>query len=300
MEKENREHKDSLFVDLFYQDETAKKNLLSLYNALHDTDYQDEAVIRKVKIEDVLYKNFKNDISFEVNGQVLVLGEHQSTVNPNMPLRCLLYVGRAYEQLVDKSARYRTTLVEIPTPEFYTFYNGEKEFPLEQELSLSDAFINPAGDNSVELKVKVININSDKAHKLLEKCGILREYSQFIDAVRKYSFEERAIKKAIKECIDRGILAEYLKRKGSEVENMLIAEYSYEEDIQVKQQEARRQGIDLGRRQGIDLGRQQGMIQGTISTLRDFGQSDIEIQGMIMKKYGISFEEAKEYLEKAF
>ncbi len=300
MEKENREHKDSLFVDLFYQDETAKKNLLSLYNALHDTDYQDEAVIRKVKIEDVLYKNFKNDISFEVNGQVLVLGEHQSTVNPNMPLRCLLYVGRAYEQLVDKSARYRTTLVEIPTPEFYTFYNGEKEFPLEQELSLSDAFINPAGDNSVELKVKVININSDKAHKLLEKCGILREYSQFIDAVRKYSFEERAIKKAIKECIDRGILAEYLKRKGSEVENMLIAEYSYEEDIQVKQQEARRQGIDLGRRQGIDLGRQQGMIQGTISTLRDFGQSDIEIQGMITKKYGISFEEAKEYLEKAF
>lgn len=300
MEKENREHKDSLFVDLFYQDETAKKNLLSLYNALHDTDYQDEAVIRKVKIEDVLYKNFKNDISFEVNGQVLVLGEHQSTVNPNMPLRCLLYVGRAYEQLVDKSARYRTTLVEIPTPEFYTFYNGEKEFPLEQELSLSDAFINPAGDNSVELKVKVININSDKAHKLLEKCGILREYSQFIDAVRKYSFEERAIKKAIKECIDSGILADYLKRKGSEVENMLIAEYSYEEDIQVKQQEARRQGIDLGRRQGIDLGRQQGMIQGTISTLRDFGQSDIEIQGMIMKKYGISFEEAKEYLEKAF
>ncbi len=300
MEKENREHKDSLFVDLFYQDETAKKNLLSLYNALHDTDYQDEAVIRKVKIEDVLYKNFKNDISFEVNGQVLVLGEHQSTVNPNMPLRCLLYVGRAYEQLVDKSARYRTTLVEIPTPEFYTFYNGEKEFPLEQELSLSDAFINPAGDNSVELKVKVININSDKTHKLLEKCGILREYSQFIDAVRKYSFEERAIKKAIKECIDSGILADYLKRKGSEVENMLIAEYSYEEDIQVKQQEARRQGIDLGRRQGIDLGRQQGMIQGTISTLRDFGQSDIEIQGMIMKKYGISFEEAKEYLEKAF
>ena len=300
MEKENREHKDSVFVDLFYQDETAKKNLLSLYNALHDTNYEDETIIRKVKIDDVLYKNFKNDISCEVNGLVLVFGEHQSTINRNMPLRCLMYVGRAYEQLVDSKARYRTTLVKIPTPEFYVFYNGEKEQPLERVLSLSDAFMNPAGENSVELKVKVININSDKAHKLLEKCGILREYSQFIDAVRKYSFEERAIKKAIKECIDRGILAEYLKRKGSEVENMLIAEYSYEEDIQVKQQEARRQGIDLGRRQGIDLGRQQGMIQGTISTLRDFGQSHIEIQGMIMKKYGNSFEEAKEYLEKAF
>ncbi len=249
MEKENREHKDSVFVDLFYQDETAKKNLLSLYNALHDTNYEDETIIRKVKIDDVLYKNFKNDISCEVNGLVLVFGEHQSTINRNMPLRCLMYVGRAYEQLVDSKARYRTTLVKIPTPEFYVFYNGEKEQPLEQVLTLSDAFMNPVGENSVELKVKVININSDKAHEVLDKCGILKEYSQFISTVRKYSDEEGAIKKAIKECIEKGILADYLKRKGSEVENMLIAEYSYEEDMQVKLQE----GIWQGRREGITL-----------------------------------------------
>ncbi len=253
MEKENREHKDSVFVDLFYQDETAKKNLLSLYNALHDTNYKDETIIRKVKIDDVLYKNFKNDISCEVNGQVLVFGEHMSTINRNMPLRCLMYVGRAYEQLVDSKARYRTTLVKIPTPEFYVFYNGEKEQPLERVLSLSDAFMNPARENSVELKVKVININSDKAHGILDKCGILKEYSQFISTVRKYSEEERAIKKAIKECIEKGILADYLKRKGSEVENMLIAEYSYEEDMQVKQEEARQEGIWQGRREGITL-----------------------------------------------
>ena len=253
MEKENREHKDSLFVDLFYQDETAKKNLLSLYNALHDTNYEDETIIRKVKIDDVLYKNFKNDISCEVNGLVLVFGEHQSTINRNMPLRCLMYVGRAYEQLVDSKARYRTTLVKIPTPEFYVFYNGEKEQPLERVLSLSDAFMNPARENSVELKVKVININSDKAHGILDKCGILKEYSQFISTVRKYSEEEGAIKKAIKECIEKGILADYLKRKGSEVENMLIAEYSYEEDMQVKQEEARQEGIWQGRREGITL-----------------------------------------------
>ena len=109
--------------------------------------------------------NFKNDISFEVNGQVLVLGEHQSTVNPNIPLRCLLYVGRAYEQLIDKKARYRTTLVRIPTPEFYTFYNGQKDQPLEQELKLSDAFINPAWNNSAELKVKVIQVKQQEAEQ---------------------------------------------------------------------------------------------------------------------------------------
>ena len=292
MEKENREHKDSLFVDLFYQDETAKKNLLSLYNALHDTNYEDETIIRKVKIDDVLYKNFKNDISCEVNGLVLVFGEHQSTINRNMPLRCLMYVGRAYEQLVDSKARYRTTLVKIPTPEFYVFYNGEKEQPLEQVLTLSDAFMNPAGENSVELKVKVININSDKAHEVLDKCGILKEYSQFISTVRKYSEEERAIKKAIKECIEKGILADYLKRKGSEVENMLIAEYSYEEDIQVKQEEARQEGILQGIQQGVQQGVQQGLIlSGKIfQTVREIPDLTNE---QIAKNLGCSVEEVE-------
>ncbi len=204
----------------------------------------------------MLYKNFKNDISFEVEGRVLVLGEHQSTVNPNMPLRCLMYVGRAYEQLVEKKARYRTMQVKIPTPEFYTFYNGTEEFPQEQELRLSDAFLDAPGGNSAELTVKVININSHKAHIILEKCGILREYSLFVDKVRKNSIEEDAIKKAINECIQQGILSDYLKRKGSEVTNMLIAEYSYEEDIQVKQQEAMQKGWEKGMEKGLILSAQ--------------------------------------------
>ena len=104
--------------------------------------------------------------------------------------------------------------------------------------------------------MKVININSDKAHEILKKCKVLREYGQFIDTVRQYSGEDHAIKKAIRECIERGILADYLKRKGSEVENMLIAEYSYEEDIRVKQQEAEQLGREAGRKEG----RKEGLI----------------------------------------
>nr|WP_300767957.1 hypothetical protein [uncultured Acetatifactor sp.] len=204
----------------------------------------------------MLYKNFKNDISFEADGRVLVLGERQSTVNPNMPLRCLMYVRRAYEQLVEKKARYRTTQVKIPTPEFYTFYNGTEEFPLEKELRLSDAFLDAPGGNSAELKVKVININSNKAHIILKKCGILREYSLFVDKVREHSIEEDSIKRAINECIRQGILSDYLKRKGSEVTNMLIAEYSYEEDIQVKQQEAMKKGQEEGWKEG----RKEGLV----------------------------------------
>lgn len=120
---ENREHKSSVFVDLFYEDETAEKNLLSLYNALHGTHCRNEKRIHKIRVENILYKNFKNDISFEVDQKVIIFGEHQSTVNPNMPLRCLMYAGRAYEQVVDKEARYRSQLVKIPVPEFYVFYN---------------------------------------------------------------------------------------------------------------------------------------------------------------------------------
>ncbi len=171
MSKENREHKDSVFVDLFYNDETADINLLSLYNALHDTELEDAGLIRKIKVEDVLYMNFRNDLSAVINRESLGIWEHQSTINPNMPLRLLLYVGRAYEQLVEKEARYKTKLIKIPVPEFYVFFNGKRDFPIEKNLYLSDAFMKPPGENSVELVVKVININTIKNHKILKKCN---------------------------------------------------------------------------------------------------------------------------------
>lgn len=178
MPKENRKYKDSVFVDLFYSDETAAKNLLSLYNALHGASLTDESLIKKVKIQDILYKNFNNDISCQVNNEAFIFGECQSTVNPNIPLRYAMYAGRAYEQILDKRDRYRTQLVKIPTPKFYVFYNGKQDYPAQRELSLSDAFMTRPGGNSMELKVIVININTNKAHRLLADCRVLREYSQ--------------------------------------------------------------------------------------------------------------------------
>lgn len=289
MAKENREYKDSVFVDLFYSDETAKKNLLSLYNALHGTDLTDEGLIKKIKIEDILYKNFNNDISCQVGEGVFVFGEHQSSVNPNIPVRYAMYAGRAYEQILDKRDRYRTRLVKIPTPEFYVFYNGKKDYPVQKELSLSDAFMAGPGSNSMELKVTVININADKAHDILNKCKVLKEYSQFIRAVRAYDDEKDPIKKAIEECMGKGILAEYLERKGSEVRNMLVAEYSYEEDIQVKQEEARIEGIEQGIEQGIKV---------LIETCQDFNMDKQDIGSRVMEKFMVSEKDAAEYLKR--
>ena len=183
---------------------------------------------------------------------MIVFGEHQSTVNENMPLRSLLYIGRAYERLVPPRSRYKKKIVFLPTPEFYTFYNGKEKWEKEKELRLSDAYIVKDGEPSLELKVKVINIRPEEHHEILEKCQVLKEYSQFMEIVQNYqiSGEEEPYKKAIKECIEKGILADYLMRKGSEVVNMLLDEYDYETDIEVQREEAREQGREEGRKQG--------------------------------------------------
>lgn len=238
MAKENREHKSSVFADLFYYDETAKENLLELHNALYDTEYSDPEEVGLVGLEDVLFRDFKNDVAFSVKGQRIVLSEHQSTINANMPIRDLLYIAREYEKVIPVRSRYKTGLIKIPTPHFLVLYNGVQDQPLEQTLRLSDAFAEKEDAVSLELTVRVININSDKRHEILERCKVLREYSLFIETARKYKKEKEPLTKAVKTCIKEGILVEYLTRKSSEVINMLMAEYSYETDIEVQREEA--------------------------------------------------------------
>ena len=141
----------------------------------------------------------------------------------------------------------------------FTFYNGKEKWEKEKELRLSDAYIVKDGEPSLELKVKVINIRPEEHHEILERCQVLKEYSQFMEIVQNYqiSGEEEPYKKAIKECIERGILADYLMRKGSEVVNMLLDEYDYETDIEVQREEAREEGRKLGREEGRMQGREE-------------------------------------------
>ena len=244
-EKINRNYKSSVFIDLFYEDETALGNDRALVNALFEEPISDDVEIKRVRVDDVLYKNFKNDISFSVGEKLLIFGEHQSTINENMALRCLMYVSRAYESLIPIKARYKEAITKLPTPEFYVFYNGEKPLEKEKYLRLSQSFMVNEKSPKLELIVKVININTSKSHEILEKCRIMKEYSLFVECVRKHNLsgEADSLEKAIKECIAKDILGDYLKRKGSEVVNMLIAEYDYEMDIQVKQEEAFERGI---------------------------------------------------------
>lgn len=241
----NRKYKDSVFTDLFGSDRDAKKNFLDLYNALSGSSYKLDSVSLERKIIDqTLYKTFNNDVSWEIDGKLIVLVEHQSTINENMPFRCLEYVTRIYEGIVPVKNRYAEKVYKIPNPDFYVFYVGKKPLPLEQELRLSDAFYTK-DSNKLELVVKVKNCTDPNLLPIVKDCSIIKEYCRFIEIVEKtynmYS-AKRSFKKAIELAMEEGILTDYLDRKSREVINMLCAKYDYKMDIAVKQEEAFKEG----------------------------------------------------------
>ena len=242
----NRKYKDSVFTDLFGSDRDGKKNFLDLYNALSGEDYKLGAVsLERKVIEQSLYKTYNNDVSWEINGKLIVLVEHQSTINENMPFRCLEYVTRIYEGIVPVKKRYSEKVYKIPNPDFYVVYVGKNKLPPEQELRLSDAFYEK-DCSKLELVVKVKNCNDPKMLPLAKNCDILKQYCQFIEIVeRMYNkhSQKKSFQRAVETAISQGILADYLDRKSREVINMLCAKYDYKMDIAVKQEEAFEDGV---------------------------------------------------------
>ena len=286
----NRKYKDSVFTDLFGSDRDGKKNFLDLYNALSDSDYKLEKVNLERKIIDqTLYKTFNNDVSWEINGKLIVLVEHQSTVNENMPFRCLEYVTRIYEGIVPIKNRYAEKVYKIPNPDFYVVYIGNKELALEQELRLSDAFYEKDGSN-LELVVKVKNCSNSKLLPLVKTCDILKEYCRFIEIVE-LNFDKkhprRSFQKAIEQAMEEGILVDYLDRKSREVINMLCAKYDYKLDIAVKKEEAFQDGMEAGISQGAQ--------QKAVEAARSFYANGASIE-LIAKSLHMTEEQIREIM----
>ena len=285
----NRKYKDSVFVDLFSEDEKAKENFLSLYNALHGTNLQLSCPVENIRLNNIMYMNIINDVSCLVDNKIIVLAEHQSTINENMPLRFLQYIARLYEKLQAPADRYLRKLSKIPTPEFYVFYNGREDYPEMITLKLSDAFITKPEQMPLDLEVKVYNINKSKGAEVLSRCKTLDEYSLFIEEVRIQTQldPENGFTNAVKICIEKGILKEYLQRKSREVINMLIAEYDYDTDIAVQREEAGKIAFAKGISQGLSQGLSQGSRQKALETARLMKQANCEIP-FIEKMTGLS------------
>ena len=233
----NRCYKDSLFRLLFGREEN-KQNLLDLYNALNDSNYTNKDDLTINTIDDVIYMKMKNDVSFILDSQMVLL-EHQSMYNPNMPLRGLLYFARLYEGIVNISKNiYYPRLIKIPTPQYIVLYNGtDGKIGNKKVLKLSDAFEKPNHTKGYEWTATMIDINYGENKDLLLKCKKLGEYSYFVESVRKhYSINNNfpvAVDEAVKECIDKGILADFLKKHIAEVRTVLLTEFDEERDYKI-------------------------------------------------------------------
>lgn len=235
-----RNYKDTLFRMVFKE----KKNLLSLYNALNKTAYTNVDDLEITTLDNAIYMNYKNDISFVFDFE-LMLYEHQSTYNPNMPLRDLLYVSRLLQNRIRDEDLYSKKLVKIPAPKFVVFYNGTDLKPEQQTLRLSDAYEKQQEQPALELTVIVYNINLGHNQTLLETCQLLKQYAQYVEQVRKFAKKlplSEAIKQAVDHCIRYGILSEFLSANRAEAIVMSIFEYDEAKHLKNVREEGREEG----------------------------------------------------------
>ena len=241
----NRKYRDSVFRDYFNE----PIRLLSLCNAILDTQYSDVGELNINTLEGIFFDNQKNDISCALGDNFLVLIEHQTNVNNNMPFRCLSYVAELLNNLVaDKDKLYHKALIRFPRPKFFVLYDGDAKEPLQREMRLSDAF---DGDNSaLELVVVAYNINFSLEQPLLKKCRYLRDYSMLVgkvkEGIRAGLTRKEAISRAVRYCLDNGLMKGYLEKKSQEVFNMLVLQWEQDKAIRASYEDGRDDGISEG------------------------------------------------------
>ena len=240
----NREFKSSMFSHYF----SDKERIIDAYNAIAGTSYPLASRVEFKTLQNVLYRSQINDVSFMLEDHLIVLMEHQSTINENMPLRLLLYIGEIYKGYVPGELLYRKAVQNLPTPEFIVVYNGVDPHPPKKILRISDAFINPpAGPPSLELTVPVYNIAKGHNKELLKQSVALSDYAIFVDSVREGIDNgdelETAIEKTIHYCLENGIMVAYLNEYSAEVRKMLSLEWNDEIYRKVLLEEGREEGF---------------------------------------------------------
>lgn len=278
--KVNHMFKARLFEMVF----SRREELLQLYNAINGTDYQNPEELEINTLQNAIYMSMHNDISFLIDSR-LSLYEHQSTYSPNLPLRFLLYVSDLYSDLTKDANLYGTKLVKIPTPKFIIFYNGVEERPDIEYLKLSDMYTREEERYALDLEAVLININPGHNEELMGMCKTLRDYSEYTERVRKYAEEEsidKAVERAITECIKEGILSEFLSKNRAEAKKMSIYEYDEEKHMRQEREASWEEGWEEGRLSGIKEGEERGKLSGRRELLKEL------IQKKLLKKMSVS------------
>lgn len=279
----NRIYKDRLYKMIFND----KSELLKLYNAINGTHYDDPAMLTITTLDNAIYMTMENDLSFIIDMR-LALYEQQSTVNPNLPLRFLMYITDIYSAYTKDMNIYGSKKVQIPLPSFVIFYNGVKSQPDRTEFFLSELFHPTTDQPALELKAVMLNINKGHNQKLMNACHTLRDYSEYVARIRTYSAEmplTDAVEKAITECIHENILRDFLLKNRAEAKAMSIYEYDEEKTLR------------MFREEGYEDGERNGKIQATIEMCLEFNLSSDAIVQKLMTKFQFSENQAQEYLD---
>ena len=279
----NRIYKDRLYKMIFND----KSELLKLYNAINGTHYDDPAMLTITTLDNAIYMTMENDLSFIIDMR-LALYEQQSTVNPNLPLRFLMYITDIYSAYTKDMNIYGSKKVQIPLPSFVIFYNGVKSQPDRTEFLLSELFHPTTDQPALELKAVMLNINKGHNQELMNACLTLRDYSEYVARIRTYSAEmplTDAVEKAITECIHENILRDFLLKNRAEAKAMSIYEYDDEKPLR------------MFREEGYEDGERNGKIQATIEMCLEFNLSSDAIVQKLMTKFQFSENQAQEYLD---
>lgn len=276
----NRKIRDTVFCHFM----SNESHLLSLCNALNDTGYDESSDITINTLEGSFFSNIKNDISFLLNNLMVVLIEHQTTINPNMPLRFLSYVDELYKRYTSTSHKkiYGDDLLKIPAPEFYVFYDGNDTSFEQQTLKLSDAF--ETQSDKLELTVHVYNLADGMNDELKRKYLPIEEYSIFSNAYKHFRQQkmeiDHAVDAAIKYCLENNVMVDYLKNNQKEVINMFGFEWNEKEE---------REAL-------LEIGEERGRLEGKIESIKELMRNLNLSPEKAMTALGIAPSEFSRYL----
>ena len=247
---ENREVKSDVFSMLMED----KRYALEVYNALNDSDYDDPELVNMTTLKKGISLTIRNDASFIVDMDMNIY-EHQSTYNPNMPLRSVIYFTDVLKPLLKDQDLFGRKLIKIPTPRFVVFYNGVEDRPIIETLKLSDAFENKTKEPQLEVICTVYNINPGKNDDFLGKCSIMNQYTAFVEKVRdnQRAEIENPIEEAIEWCKGNNVLKEFLTSRKEEVLKAMTLDMTWEH----REEMIRRDERAEGREEGLLAGKEQ-------------------------------------------
>ena len=261
-----RTYKDELFRMIFgREDARSARWRLDLYNALSGKHHTNPADLKITTLENAIYIEMKNDVSFLVDSQMTLI-EHQSSYNQNMPLRGLIYFAKLYQLYVSNQDEdlYGKTLVKLPAPKYVVFYNGDKQLEETSYLRLSDAFTNFDEQGKFEWTATVKNINADYNLTLQNHCKALNDYVKYVDRIKTNLKNNLHTNEAVEEALDWAIKENFLEGLFKEQRAEVLAMSIFEFDKELYDRCRRREGYN----EGVQFGLEQGARQKAIETAK--------------------------------